>query len=325
MDAGAKPGSSTPWYLRLKTLIITAGALAAAIASVITLGNLLSNNDENDVSDIPSVTVIEPMMLSEFETDKLGGELPLQPDPDAAGGAPYGVNVLAGALLAVATPSPRDEVEPMPSTTETSGTTPPTPTPVPTSTVTPTPFPTSTVTPTPVPEELAVAMAARPELQGKNIRPSDAGLLRTVPILDPKPGDPSRSSPGPSSSAETLSPDQEIDRLLEAFAAVEGGDPATLNPQGYLVTVKLLVKGFEGERLMLTYSLDPKVGSADIPESWSADNLAYYMTPTTPEDSGVADLWVPDLVAPGPYVVNVELWAVEENVKIAAGQSDPID
>jgi hypothetical protein len=339
MTTDAKAESPTPWYLRLKILIIAAGAIAAAIASVIGLANLVSPKDENDAGNIESVALVKPMLLSEFATESLGGELPLQPNVGSAERGASVVVTVSRDAAAITTPPPFEEEEVVETTAP--ATEAPTPD-IPTAPATETPTPdvpteSPGASPSASPEDLAVAvaMANRPEFHGHDIRPSDLWVIPSLnpkagdlpfpnQVLNPEAGELGSASPGSASDGEPLTPDEQIDRLLDALAAVEGGDLATLDPRGYLVTVEIVLKGYKNEQFLLTYSVDADPGGSKIPQSWAAENLAYYMTPTTQDDAGVADIWIPNLIAPGPYVVNVNLFAVNEKLKIAFGQSDVI-
>lgn len=302
------PEIHVPWYLRIKTLIIAAGGLAAAIVSIITLANLIGPRENtNDEARIESVTRRHPMTLAEFNTEKLGGELPLQPAPRSSRKEPSVPEL----------PLTVEFVEPSPSTPTPDSTPNPSDTPEPTGTP-------SAIPPAATTESVAQKLKTDGRLVDYDVALADlAALPATSPILRPSPGP---QPPGKLTTLpiETLSPDEVVERLLAALAKVEGVNSAHRDPRGYLYVVDLSIKGFVGEKLMLTYSLDPTEGGSKVPESWNATNLAYYVTPTTQSDTGVAEIWIPDLKAPGPYAVNAELRLVEEDLLLDSEISEPL-
>jgi hypothetical protein len=74
-------------------------------------------------------------------------------------------------------------------------------------------------------------------------------------------------------------------------------------PNGWILAVQVDLEGLQNVPLLLRWSLD----GVDVPQTWQAENLTYRVVGTTPHDSGIADIWVPDLARPGSYNVNVKL------------------
>ena len=121
------------------------------------------------------------------------------------------------------------------------------------------------------------------------------------------------------------SADDVVTHIVEALAAIEGEGVGMEGRHGYLVGVDMEFAGYVGEEMVLTYSLDPAPGGgAEVPESWAAEKLGYYFTPSTQMDTGFAEVWVPDLIAPGPFVVNAVVSLVSDGVPIARAQSEII-
>lgn len=300
-----------PWYLRGKTLIIGAGALAAASLAILGLWDRLFPQDLADVAKVESVDLLRESTLHEFTS--IGTEFPLTPTPgDAAGrltlehvAATIPTNPVVpleppSDPLAPSTPGTPDVPTEAPSDGPSiSPTTAP-----PSATETPT-EPTATVDPgrlLPSQDYLASVMTD-PVLEA--FIPEDVRKVAYVQI-----------GPTGTGGEEELPPDELADRLFEALSAVEATEVGgKSDPRGWTVAVSLRLEGLSGVPLLLTWSLD----GGDVPVTWSADNVAYRVVPETPDDTGSAEIWVPDLEAPGAYRVNVKLYRESNLAPIAHG------
>ena len=73
------------------------------------------------------------------------------------------------------------------------------------------------------------------------------------------------------------------------------------------MAVRFTVEGYKNEHLLLTWSLEGQ----DTPWTWQADTLAYRLIATTNKDDGALEVWVPDLIRPGEYKLNVAIYLTE--------------
>ena len=124
--------------------------------------------------------------------------------------------------------------------------------------------------------------------------------LKLVPLLFPTVIDPEELD----GDGVGLDSAQIAERLADALRDVEWqGEADQKDPRGWVVAVNLDVSGLKDVPLLLTWSLD----GLDVPVNWAATNVAYRLTPTTDHDAGSVEVWVPNLVQPGDYNVNLEL------------------
>lgn len=304
-----------PWYLRGKTLLLGAGALAAAGLGILNFWDRLFPPDMADVAIIESIVITKQTSLADFATEGKGkgsDVFPLEPAPDAAARAVRGVS--AGAVQGVvATPTP------LPRAPTTS-----TPTSTPTPTFTPTPTPTTSSTPatptpevTPTPEKTSGPTRWRPTKDYLNSLAEEGSLAPYAPPVT-LPGTVSVLGIEPTGKdGEELPPEQLAERLKVALQEIEAQQTgAGLDPLGWTVAIRLTLEGLDDVPLILTWSLD----GANVPTTWAADNVAYRVVATTPREVGSAEIWVPDLAAPGVYNVNVKLEYESDGTIAAIGE-----
>ena len=110
-----------------------------------------------------------------------------------------------------------------------------------------------------------------------------------------------------------LQPEEVEARLANMFSAVETtqGD-GVLNLLGHTVTVNYTLEGYGGVPLVLIWS----ISGAPVSGEWAASEVEYDIQATTEHDGGTLDLWVPDLKAPGAYVVTAKLFHTESSIPI---------
>ncbi|SEI75530.1 hypothetical protein SAMN04487917_102308 [Arthrobacter sp. yr096] len=302
MSAHKKKGKRTPWHRRGKTWIITAGAIAAALISIIALWDRIIPPNTEDVATIESLTIVKQTSLAAFAPADLGKDLTLSPAA-AAVHERYSVNLAASAGSKKPTHStvpPTTTSSPATSTATVTPTIPTTPATTPatqsTSTGTSTGSPTGTstaahkITSRP-PEEYRTAVKEQKVLEGYV-----PGALIVLPALLPP--------VTVNEAGELLPPAQvaaELVKALEEVLVIDGTQGK--DPLGWTVAVKLDLEGLAHVPMLLTWSLD----GVDVSESWKAENLAYRILATTNHDAGVAEIWIPDLGKPGAYNVNVRL------------------
>ncbi|MCD4852070.1 hypothetical protein LN996_14730 [Arthrobacter sp. AK01] len=294
MSAHKKKGKKTPWHRRGKTWIITAGAIAAALISIIALWDRIIPPNTEDVADIESLTILKQTSLAAFAPADLGKDLTLNPAA-AAAFEPYSANLAASTGSKKPTPTTFPPTTTPPPTTSTATTTPTIPTtPATTSatqgTSTGSPTLANKITSRP-PEEYRSAVKEQKVLEGYV-----PGALIAIPALLPP--------VTVNEAGELLPPAQvaaELVKALEEVLVIDGTQGK--DPLGWTVAVKLDLAGLAHVPMLLTWSLD----GIEVSESWKAENLAYRILATTDHDAGVAEIWIPDLGKPGAYNVNVRL------------------
>ncbi len=108
-------------------------------------------------------------------------------------------------------------------------------------------------------------------------------------------------------------------RLSQALAKVESTPSGKKKePLGWAVAVNVDVEGFDGQPLLLKWSLD----GLDVPGSWTTDTVAFRLTPRTPHDVGSFEVWVPNLK--GQVAYNVNLMLESEVDRIALTRAKPV-
>lgn len=318
-----------PWYQQARVVIVGAGALAAAVLSVVTLVRVLLPADEADVGVITSAEVVRVQTLGDFAASIPGLELPLTPSEAAGLDLLDRTQLVADSrLLPTANPLER---RPAATPTVTPRTTPaPTATPSPPAQRVPEPSPTAERTATsdpiapptpgetpegfedqdllrlarvwPPPDEFLVELAGDPDLAELIDEPSDLRTVSMHAVMDV------RVDPTSGGSTDTLvSAEQVAKALVAALSEVESQARADggVDPLGWVVAVNVDVQGLAGVPLLLTWSLDSV--DTEVPMCWAADTIAYRLTATTPHDTGSVEVWVPDLASPSAYNVNLKL------------------
>ncbi|MCD2443145.1 hypothetical protein LQ757_12750 [Agromyces sp. SYSU K20354] len=320
MATDSAQAEAVPWYLRGKTMIIGAGAVAAAALAIFGLWDRLFPPDLADVATVESIDLIRASSLHDFTS--IGREFPLAPSSgDASGGPSIELTAVMVPTPAAPQESPVDPLLPPPIDAPVAPDAPADPIEAPTDDPGPTPDPDpATEPPTPAPSPTASGTMIDPQ----RYLPSDEYLstMTSDPELDEYiPGDVSKLAafqiqPTDTEGGEELPPDELASRLSEALSVVEAAAvDGKADPQGWTIAVSLRLGGLEGVPLLLTWSLD----GGEVPVTWSADNVAYRVVPDTPDDTGSAEIWVPDLQAPGDYRVNVKIYRESDLSPIAHG------
>ncbi|MDK1359366.1 hypothetical protein QNO00_03685 [Arthrobacter sp. zg-Y1219] len=325
-DANTKDKPPPPWYLRGKSLIIGAGAVATAITAVLGLWDRFDPPDDKDTATVELLQLLRASDLRDFNAVQLGTALPLKTAQDTnARQLPAGGHAAAVPGFSTAFP-PNPSLPPAvtvpPTPVPPAVTVPPTPVPGPPATepeTSPPPTfatPSSTSSPstsagwTESPEwteefELEVVEDPVLTMMGYDLKPEDLRVFPAVgnqslgltasteQAVEPAVG--AGTSPAPADVAT---------QIVEMLSTVEGTDSAgNPAPRGWTVAVDLTLEGLEGVPLLLTWSLD----GIDVPHLWLAESLAYRVEADTDSAAGTAEIWVPDLIPPGTYEVNVNL------------------
>ncbi len=312
-----------PWYRKIHPAILGAGALAAALGSIIGLWK--NFEDPPDHVAITQAKVIERATLSEF-----AARIPdVDPSISAASStsARLATIVLPAAWpMSASTPTvdtPHDPDPPVdPSDPTPSDGVVPSPTDQPTSTPSEseTPMRTETVSPPPSdsatprpPEGTARLRADLREWQP----PTDEYMAEVVgdsafdEVALPPPAlavralaavmitvDPNDPAGDPLPAKETA------ERLAKSLRQVDfRRQDDKRDPLGWIVAVNLEVRGLRGEPLLLAWSLH----GFDVPGDWTSDRVAYRLTADRDQDMGSVEVWVPDLKKSGMYVAGLKL------------------
>jgi hypothetical protein len=327
-----KPANKTPWYKRPQVLILSAGALAAAVLGVINLWEKVFPPPDEDVATIESIHIIRRTPLSGFATGGIGKDLQLEPVVDAAAVPGSAEKSRRGVSFATVLPvQPQVTAKPqltalpktkitLAATTSSSPTfttatpqpTPTTPAPAPSPTPSPTPAPTTTSPTSRPPTGTPIRATLRPEVLSGLSAVSD----EYVTLVGNQPPMQDYSTPARVFTARSLvieavddagkplPPEEvavELALALQKVKTTPGPDGA--DPLGWAMAVRVDLEGLAQVPLLLTWSLD----GLDVPDTWRAENLAYRVVGGSPHDAGVAEIWVPDLKGSGAYNVNIKL------------------
>jgi hypothetical protein len=276
--------SVKPWYLRGKSALLGAGAVAGATLAIWGLWDKVVPATERDVADAGIIDRLENLgdtPLSDFSTENLGGNLALTPDSSADGQRGLPADTAIHFLpIRASDHEPAPSVEPSPEQSS------PTPS-----------SPASTATPSSIPNARDAFPQDHPLLRQYRLEEGDQNVIAT-PRLTFTP------SPSANVGADESTPDDVANRLATALSYVEladgqqGGDAL-----GWSVGVALIIEGLAHEHLVLEWSL----AGPDVPDVWKEDKLAYGLTASTDRDTGNATIWVPNLASSAPYQVNVRL------------------
>lgn len=323
-----------PWYRRTTALIVGAGAVATALLSLMTLMDRIDPPADPDIASIESVAIMKRTALTNFAPPGFDIDLPLQPVPDSAErdrsvdpeqlmhlhigrGASDSLTQRAAHQVLAATLSPAgttpsfpdglpaplpDPIEP---TTAASPEGPPAPSLDQVETPTAPAFPKGTTAPAPSSVEATIHQQL-----SQDFIDSVMDQRRLEDIAEtPSPGETHfiRSIVGNmavNDDGELLPPAEVAAELQSALAEIEvDGGTTGADPLGWTLAVRLDIQGLANVPLLLTWSLD----GVDVPDTWEADNVAYRIVSSTPHDTGLAEIWVPDLLRTGAYNVNVKL------------------
>lgn len=322
------PGTMTVWRQRSKTLILAAGALAAAVLGVVNLWDRIFPPDLADVAEIESVHLIKQMTLADFVSVGLRQQPSLRPAAMAADGSGFETPTVTSETSAltrvreeITLPAPRTPAE----ITYSPGSTPSATTSTPSGTATTSPqYPTheasspgtTSSTPPLSPSDKGTTTGAEGEYMnsrafGGDKAPQDSqaeAACGQEPLKDIETSACEtvidQTETRVNDKGDLVSPPELAAVLSKALSEVEMSESEQgKDPVGWTLAVRLDLEGVANVPLLLTWSLD----GLDIPETWRAENLAYRVTATTPRDAGIADIWIPDLARPGTYNVNLKL------------------
>lgn len=328
--------ASTRWQ-RWRERILTAGALAAAIAAIVGLASVVldlrPDPDPSDRAAFSSIVAVSPVALSEHQR-RIGAadEQPrvvLITTTESADDP--GLEPVSGSVSEpIPGPVPDDggtEMQPQPPEP------PPSPAPVPTPSPAPVPPPTDgpegvTVEPFSV-DPAGDRLRAHETLETLGwyrvcaTRRCERNLTQTsVPFIN---------QIGTDENGDPI-PTEEVAERVVAFLretrtidtpAPDGGAAVT-EPVGVTVTANLELVGLRGRTVLLSWAIFRTGGEGGpLFEPWLRTMPTYQLEPTSDDDTTSVDVWVPLPRPPGPYVVRLTL-SLDDAV-LASGDSDPIE
>jgi hypothetical protein len=114
-------------------------------------------------------------------------------------------------------------------------------------------------------------------------------------------------------------------RVVTVFrdARSTGGAGPRAEPLGVVVSADLEVVGLRGKSVLLSWSMWQQGGHKRLFGNWLNRTLAFRLLPTTDDDTTSLDLWVPLPRSPGRYFVRVDL--TEGQSPLASADSRPFD
>jgi hypothetical protein len=287
------PGS-TPWYVRGKRALLGIGAIAGAITATWGAIVLLVPPNTADVATVDSIELKSRTPLRAFVPSS-AGQMDVQPaakvdvDTPTARQHYYSVSTVDGGTSPPSSSSSSPSTSPTASPELTTS-----PTPSPSGSEVPSPEPSETITVDnlrQLPDEYFDALTSELANRGMNRETSDMMLRISRPKTTDEHGDP-------------IPPEEVAGRIEDSLALLET-EPTDEGTDllGWTVSVGLRLIGLQDVPLLLTWSVD----GVDEPLTWGSSGVAYEIRATTPDDGGTVDVWVPDLVEPGSYNLNVTL------------------
>jgi hypothetical protein len=284
-----------PTHRRLIGIVLGAGALAGAVVAIHSVWGLVVGEDAGDKVTITSVEQARQATLSDYAATHLS--LDAQVEADSAEGDAAGAALPAHVAVVETTPSATQLVSSSAGATTAPAT--------PSSSASP-----SLATPSPSPTRIDLGgveeLVRDPTLRTFVLPP--AGVRRLMPPAEPI----VKSTPGVSEAPDG-DPVDALHDTLDGIESTTVGDQQ--DPLGVIVSVDFDIEGLKGEPLWLTWSLD----GLNVPDRWTSDLFGYNVRATTDDDHGTVELWVPDLVAPGSYRVNVTISRASDGTPMDSG------
>jgi hypothetical protein len=316
------------WWNRatksILTSVITLGAVAGAISTVISLWPSPDSDDSAEVT----VRIIPGIPLSEYQhrmesTGAISLRVYSPPEEEAI-------------PEPTAPPEPSEATSPVPTASpdpiEASASTRPDPDPTAdaTSVLTAVPFadPTSAVTDGPYRPDQLSGTARRSNSNRSDssnrsdivIEPDvDAEGVQTIveayeDLTDSSiPSDFIAIGNAVSPSGEPVAPEVAAAQIAKVLAdarhAPSAADPTASDPEplGVVVSTDLDLSGLRGKALTLSWSMWQEAGGIRLSGDWLNDNLAYRIEPRTDHATTTLDVWIPMPREPGSYFVRVDL------------------
>jgi hypothetical protein len=341
--------STYGWWNRITKTIVSIGALAAAIAGIVSVLPD-SNPDPADIAQLTSVRIAPQVRLSEYEQRSASASSEGSQAPQRAHDIPAQMAGLLQAGPTTSSPTVSDADTTAPETSSSDTTAPETSssdTAV-SSTTTSSLTSTSASSTTEAPPSSDVAVLSRtlpfaipPPLQDEDPRQRIRRVLDDAVAEDPSLS-PYRAERAGGSAMNVLAlaqlastakgeggaPEDAAKRLVallrdarRADTQGPGGELAEGEPLGVVVSADIELIGLRNRSVMLSWSMWQQGGQARLYGEWLNTNLAYVLEATTDDESKTVDLWVPLPKEPGPYYIRLVLTAGQSALDSA--DSDP--
>lgn len=304
------------------TSIVTLGAVAGAISTIISLWPSPDGDDSAEVA----VRIIPGIPLSEYQhrmesiraVNLKGYSPPLDetiPEPTAGAEPSEATSPLpTGRADQTETPvstlpGPDPIIEPMSTLTADPSAGPPT-----AGTAGPSTAPTDIPTPTESNRRSrsnnVVVEAPAAQAEGvEEIADAYEGLTGGSPIPSDFIAIGSAISPSGDPVEPAVAAEQIAKILADARHTPSAADPTISDPEplGVVVSTDLNLSGLRGEVLSLSWSMWQDAGHIRLSGDWLNDNLAYRIEPRADHATTTLDVWIPMPREPGSYFVRVDL------------------
>jgi len=321
--SAAELASPRWWWNTATKIILGAGALATALAAV------LSFWPSPDPADSASLSVVglTRMPISEYQQRSASLEPAratapsIKPIPDQP--AVQVTIRLAGSSVSPATNSPIAGGSSTPPNTELLSPTEPS-----TSSKTEDPSESASPTHSPTPSKSPPSSSGPPKKPGKigTAPPFDPSILtrelqRRAPELDlgcfsKKPPTcvilPALLPTAVAPNGATVPPAEAASRIVAVLKETRTGGKqpdGKVEPLGMKISVNIEAIGLRGQPLRLSWSVLQRSGDVPLPDAWLRTNSSYHLEATTDRDTGTVDFWVPIPKAEGQYFVSLVLTA----------------
>jgi hypothetical protein len=336
------------WWNRVTKTIVSIGALAAAIAAILSFLPD-SNPDPEDIARVTNVRIAPQVPLSEYE-QRSATIVPASlqgsqaPQPNHGASAQMAGLLQAGPTTSSPTVSDTDTSAPGTSSSDTTVSSPTTSS----STTSSAPSTTSSASSTTsVPSSSDVEILSRtmpfaipqaleevnPKEHIERVLDDAVHKDRTLlPYLSDNTGGTAMKTMalGLSTTAEgdAVAPADAAEQLVALLRSArrtgmqepEGELPGG-EPLGVVVTADMELIGLRNRPVMLSWEMWQQGGQVRLYGEWLNTNLAYLLEATTNHDTTSVDLWVPLPQQPGPYFIRLALTA--EQSALASADSEP--
>ena len=328
------PASPLWWWNRVTKTVLTAGAIASAVAAIF---GLFASHPTENMGRFTGIQLISQTPLSELQQRSAGFTAHLSSGRTAGGASP-------AALLDDAPPSPGEETTPAGGPSASPATSPFT-APQPSSSTAGGPggagSPAGTGSPTGTgsPPDTSVVSPGAPHFGGILVSPApgtqraaandyEGKVAQVLHLSSCAPGSlcgefiVSASAYGPTANGATqrpvvtngsenlVSPEVAAKRITgilgQTRTVAEGASRAKV-PLGELVSVNVELAGLRGRPVFLIWSIFQAGGRTSLYGKWLQEFIAYRLVATTDDDTGSVEVWIPLPAVPGPFFARLTL------------------
>lgn len=111
--------------------------------------------------------------------------------------------------------------------------------------------------------------------------------------------------------------------LYGSASTLNSSGSVGIQPLGELVSVDMEIAGLKGQSVSLSWSIFPQNAARHLSGKWLQDYPAYRLEPTTNDDTGSLEMWIPMPKQPGPYFVRLALTVNGD--ALASSESGPFN